>query len=244
MADREIYEQLWNDALRRGIEDAGDLELAMLFLEKGQLLEKRYSILEIGCGIGKLCSRLYDMGYKNVTGIDIASSAISFGRNRFPNLNLLCMDAGSLAFRDNCFDVCLSFDLVEHIPDVNTHFEEVWRVLKPGGKYLFQTPNALSNSLITTIQTKGLGWTVYHPSLQFWWTLRRRLSDAGFIEVEFIKLAPLSNFKIQQVPRFLRWTFKHIPWEKLPLLLQTNYYVVSYKYRANQMPSAILRYSL
>jgi len=62
------------------------------------------NILEIGCGIGKLCDALHDMRYQNITGVDISSSAIAFGRNRFAHLNLHCMDAMSLTFPSESFD--------------------------------------------------------------------------------------------------------------------------------------------
>jgi len=66
---KEVYNQAWSRALQRGKEDAGDLELSILFLKKVNLLKRQDPILEIGCGsgIGKLCHRLYDMGYHNIT---------------------------------------------------------------------------------------------------------------------------------------------------------------------------------
>jgi 2-polyprenyl-3-methyl-5-hydroxy-6-metoxy-1,4-benzoquinol methylase len=223
------YDQGWKKALEEGREDFGDLELSMLFLKKTGLLEKQHSILEIGCGVGKLCNTLYDMDYHDVSGIDISSSAIAFGKNCYPHLKLHCMDASVLEFPDEHFDICLSFDVVEHLPDINAHFKEVRRILKPKGKYVFETPNILSNAVFETILRKGFAWKVYHPSLQFSWTLKKKLLDAGFAKTEFLKLPPLSKYKIEQVPRFARWLFKSIPWKHLPIFLQTNFYVVAYK---------------
>ncbi len=175
---KAIYDQIWDHSLEEGRKEHGDIELSELFLKETNLLEKQYKILEIGCGIGKLCNKLYDRGYHNITGVDISASAISFGKKSFPHIILNSMDAALLKFPDECFDVCLSFDLVEHLPDINDHFKEVWRVLKPTGKYLFQTPNILSNSLMVTIENKGLGWVgnPIHPSLQFPWTLKHLFS--------------------------------------------------------------------
>ncbi len=226
---RKLYDESWNAALEGGCQDFGDLELSMRFLTQSKLGENSCSILEIGCGTGRLCNSLYDMGYTNIVGVDISLSALAFGQNSFPHINLCSTHANSLAFRDNCFDVCLSFDLVEHMPDVKAHFKEVWGILKPGGKYQFQTPNILSNSLIETLRHRGLGWKVYHPSLQYPWGLKKKLLGTGFTAVNFMKLPPLTDYKIQQVPGFLRWAFKHIPWQGLPLFLQTNFYVIACK---------------
>lgn len=49
-------------------------------------------------------------------------------------------DATRLTFRDNSFDVLLSFDVLEHIPDYLTAFREARRVLRPGGCFYFTAP--------------------------------------------------------------------------------------------------------
>jgi 2-polyprenyl-3-methyl-5-hydroxy-6-metoxy-1,4-benzoquinol methylase len=224
---KEIYERDWREILRGGREDLGDLEISMLFLNKADLLRREFAILEIGCGVGKLCNRLYEMGYENITGTDISPSAVAYGKNRFPHLNLLAMDASAVAFPDERFDVCLSFDLIEHLPDVDAHLREVLRILKPAGKYLFQTPNMLSNAVYETIIRKSFVWRIYHPSLQLWWTLRKRLLNAGFVKVGFIKIPPVSDYKLRQISKFTRWGLRLIPWRYLPIFLQTNFFVIA-----------------
>lgn len=44
-------------------------------------------------------------------------------------------------FPDNTFDACVSNYVNEHISDPRRHLEEVCRVLKPNGVYVFRTPN-------------------------------------------------------------------------------------------------------
>ncbi len=48
-----------------------------------------------------------------------------------------------MPFSDHSFDVAISMQLLEHLhpDDVHTHFSEVYRVLKPKGKYIVETPN-------------------------------------------------------------------------------------------------------
>jgi SAM-dependent methyltransferase len=46
-------------------------------------------------------------------------------------------DLQALSFADNSFDLVLSSDVFEHIPDPYRAFAEVHRVLKPGGKHVF-----------------------------------------------------------------------------------------------------------
>lgn len=215
--------------LQKGREDFGDLELATLFLDGTDLLRKEWRVLEIGCGIGKLSNALFDRGFHHVIGIDIATSAIDHGKRRFPRLELKQMDAMSLDFSNEYFDACLSFDLVEHLSDIRFHFREVYRVLKPEGYYLFQTPNILSNFVRETVDARGFHWIKEHPSLQFPWSLRKRVAEAGFEAFNFVKIPPLSAYKLQSLPQPLRSIYKLIPWHSLPMILQIGFYCIARK---------------
>ena len=94
---------------------------------------------------------------------------------------------------------------------------------------LLGTPNLLSNCIFETMQAKGFRWRVYHPSLQTAWGLRKELTAVGFMPVRFLKTSPLSQHKVEQLPRAVRWFFRHIPWRRLPVWCQTNIYVVATK---------------
>jgi hypothetical protein len=49
-------------------------------------------------------------------------------------------DLTQLSFPTHSFDVILSFDVLEHIPDYRSAFAECARTLKPAGKMLFSVP--------------------------------------------------------------------------------------------------------
>lgn len=51
------------------------------------------------------------------------------------NIDLQRMD-----FPDNAFDIILSSDVMEHVRDCNAAHHEIFRVLKPGGAYIFTVP--------------------------------------------------------------------------------------------------------
>ena len=50
--------------------------------------------------------------------------------------------AEHIPFPDNFFDLAVSAWVVEHIDDITSVFRDIHRVLKPGGKLIFLTPNS------------------------------------------------------------------------------------------------------
>lgn len=94
------------------------------------LKEPPLSILEVGCGNGKLCKLLTGMGY-DVTGLDIVPGPYSYDRDGY-NFVEHDIARGRLPFTDNEFDCCLSFDVLEHLPRKWIE-EHVWDMLRVSG---------------------------------------------------------------------------------------------------------------
>lgn len=70
------------------------------------------SILDLGCGNGKLCQLLAYWGY-DVTGLDITEAHYEREGYDFVKHDITL---GRLPFKDDEFDYCLSFDVLEHLP--------------------------------------------------------------------------------------------------------------------------------
>ncbi len=94
------------------------------------------SILDVGCGYGRILNALYHMGYKNLTGIDFSTGMIARGKSQFPHLNLLVKEGASIDFPDSHFDAVILFAVLTCIPSDSEQrklISEIERVLKPGG---------------------------------------------------------------------------------------------------------------
>ena len=63
---------------------------------------------------------------------------------------VLCQDVQNLTFDDGVFDYVLSFDVLEHVPDYRKAIGEIYRVLKPGGIFLFTVPIGLDSPISHT----------------------------------------------------------------------------------------------
>ena len=219
----------WICSLEIGREQLGNLSANYDFLKRTGLLGPGQAVLEVGCGTGALCRRLTEDGL-SVIGSDVAQAAIEFGRSKYPDLELHVQDAEELPWPEAQFDRVLSFDMLEHLHHPDRHIEQVARILKPGGYYLLQTPNKWSNMVFETVRTRSMKWKRYHPSLHSPSQLRRRLGRFGF-EVSFMKVNVVNEFTLKKLSGapVLQWLFRHIPFEKLPLCLQTNLYVIAHR---------------
>lgn len=111
-------------------------EYGFSYLESGHVLKA----LDIGCGGGKNISRLLQK-YHNATiyGIDISPLAvkksIAFNKDSEKRINIVEGDALKLPFEDDFFDLVTAFDTVYYFKDIALYFKEVYRVLKPSGKF-------------------------------------------------------------------------------------------------------------
>lgn len=226
---QEFYDTGWQGELARGKEQRGNLQTNLEFLAQTNLLRPGDRILEIGCGIGTVVFELAGQGY-NVRGTDISQVAIEYGRGKYAGIQLDVQPAEELAYGDGAFDVVLSFDLFEHIARIDRHVAEVCRVLKPGGYYLFQTPNKWSNAIFETLSHKTLTWRRVHPSLHTPGQLRRRLAKHGF-EARFVKMNPINEYTRSKFRKLgpLGRLVERVNFRRLPLGLQTNLYVVARK---------------
>ena len=59
-----------------------------------------------------------------------------------PNAVFVEATVPPLPFGDGEFDCVISFQVIEHISDDRRFVDEVWRVLRPGGRFIVTTPNA------------------------------------------------------------------------------------------------------
>jgi ubiquinone/menaquinone biosynthesis C-methylase UbiE len=228
---QELYDRGWRKELKAGKEERGNLQTNLEFLAQTDLIRPHDRILEIGCGIGTVVYELSEKGH-DIAGIDISGEAIEYGRKKYSDIRLEVQAAETLPYEDESFEVVLSFDLFEHIAEIDKHISEVERVLGPGGYYLFQTPNRYSNIIYETLWTKSLQWRRYHPSLHSPGQLRRRMARHGF-ETRFVKMNPINEFTEKKLRKLgpLGKILRRVNFRRMPLVLQTNLYVIANKIR-------------
>lgn len=96
-------------------------------------------VLDVGAGSGYLCRLLQERGY--------APEACDLDPTRFLARDIPFTPADlnqGLPQADDTFDLTVSLEVVEHLPNHARFFEEIIRVTKPGGRIIVTTPNILN----------------------------------------------------------------------------------------------------
>lgn len=92
-------------------------------------------ILDLGCGFGEFAGVFFEG--KVDLGIDISSSELARAAKSGNYKRLIQADARSLPLESNRFGTVLSVSTLEHIKGVEKAVAEAFRVLRPGGKFVF-----------------------------------------------------------------------------------------------------------
>jgi ubiquinone/menaquinone biosynthesis C-methylase UbiE len=96
-------------------------------------------VLDVGSGNGYVLAK-YALEGADVYGIDITQAGVELCRKRFNLLNLngdfRVADAQEIPFEDNSFDCVCSMGVLHHVPDTQRALDEIFRVLKPGGRLI------------------------------------------------------------------------------------------------------------
>ena len=211
-------------------DEFGNNEANVRFLRETLAVNPGQRVLEIGSGRGALLRQLLEEGH-GIEGVEINQDRIDESRQLFGVLPITRVDGPLLPFADASFDVVLSFDVFEHIPDSDAHLREVSRVLKPGGRYLLQTPNKWTNTVFETIRWRSFSsWRHDHCSLHSYRQLQRRFERNGF-DVRFADIPVVTAFFRRKLRHYLGGIAPVLlavgnP-DRLPIPMRTNFYLVA-----------------
>ena len=145
-------------------------------------------MLDIGCGGGATLKRLLKRSPEGmVYGIDISEESVVKAKNvnkQLLNKHVFVLQgsADSLPWEDQKFDVVTAVETVYFWPNLPQCFQEVKRVLKPGGQFAIMLEVIEGDSIWTNVVE---GMTVYSPEM-----LKDLLEQAGFGDVKVFRKKP------------------------------------------------------
>ncbi len=120
--------------------------------DKSDLDSEENRILEIGCGNGRDIKHI--IGDRNIIfGIDISESAY-YAQRRYEQAGNVCIircDVNNLPFASDTFDLIYSDHVLQHIDNLENCFNEVKRVIRKSGKFIFNLYSRENNFVMTKI---------------------------------------------------------------------------------------------
>jgi len=179
-----VYDLMFGPALHPGRVDA----IRRMGIQPGE------RVLEVGVGTG-INAPLYP-SHCSVTGIDLSSSMLEKARDRVfrngvRNVRLQQMDAASLKFADDSFDIVYAPYVISVVPDPVGVAREMRRVCRPGGRIIILNHFRSRNPMMAWIE-RGISPFTVHIGFKSDLDLPAFLAQA--------ELEPLSIEKVN-VPR-------------------------------------------
>ena len=101
-----------------------------------------HSVLEMACGTGRVTRHLREQLPPSVklTASDLSPDMMEVAKTKVKgDVEFLVADMQNLPFKDNGFDVVVCQFGIMFPPDKQKIFDQAYRVLKPGGTFLFST---------------------------------------------------------------------------------------------------------
>lgn len=147
-------------------------------------------ILDVGCGRGAFVHLAEKFGH-SASGLELNSSAARDARNA--GLNVLIETIGAHAARNTeQYDAVCSFQVLEHISNVQEFIDDCMLALRPEGILIFGVPN--NDSFLRFDDSAVLNAPPHHMGL---WSAKSLslLSHAFRLELKALELEPLAELE-------------------------------------------------
>lgn len=108
------------------------------------------AVLDLACGTGRLSMFASH-------GLDQSSEMIRLAKEKHRDLEFQIGDASDTGFSPNQFELVFSFHFIMHLQEdiFRNVLKEIYRLLKPGGRFIFDFPSKNRRALTTR---KPSGW--------------------------------------------------------------------------------------
>jgi SAM-dependent methyltransferase len=160
----EAHAEWWQRQFTDGVDPEYTEQILPLVADHLGGLGAHSRVVDVGCGEGQVARVAAGVTGGAVIGLDPAMAQVAPAAVRGGGPGYLQGSATAIPLRDGCADAAIACLVVEHIADLDAALDEVARVLRPGGRFLFLLNHPL-------LQTPNSGWVIDHmvdPPEQYW----------------------------------------------------------------------------
>jgi len=121
-------------------------------------------LMEIGAGFGRLVD-LYH-GYQQVVLLDYSKSMLRQAQERWGREGkyvYVAADLYAMPFVDSLFDTTVTVRVLHHLQDIPAAFQEIQRVVKPGGAFVLEYANKRHLKAILRYLLGRQSWSPFAP---------------------------------------------------------------------------------
>lgn len=145
-------------------------------------------VLEVGCAEAGVLSRLAELGLQ-VEGLELEAHRVELARQLNPDLKIWLGDIMNPALSEqinSVFDLIIMREVIEHVPARKPAFDNLNRLLKPGGYLYITFPPRFSpfggHQQLGRSLLRFVPWLQLWPSFVIRWLGRVLNEDAQLIE--------------------------------------------------------------
>ena len=157
-------------------------------------------VLDVGCGAGRTSVPLREMGF-SVTAIDLSSTMVELakevGRACQADIDYRVMDVMDLSLASSTFEFALfsynGFELLPGRAGKERALREVFRVLKPGGHFIFSSHSPFALNQFALLRLRTFVKFIFGKMLSVPMKEREfgeRFSEQDDEEVKYIQILP------------------------------------------------------
>jgi len=166
---------------------------------------KGEKILDLGMGPGRWSKFFIDLGFGEVSGLDISNKMVAMARKNIKSIKFqsVVADIENTPFKDCSFDKVFCFRTFKYLPNPKNAINEIVRVTKKNGNILLELPNkSLQNGLLKFF---SIFITRFNPDTKpnsSWWYFNK-VKLYSHAEIKIL-LSEIPNIKINKIsPLFM-----------------------------------------
>lgn len=162
------------------------------------------NVLEVAPGPGYYAIELARLGNHKITGLDISKTFVEIARGNAAKAGVRIDfergNASNMPFPADTFDFIVCCAAFKNFTEPERALEEMYRVLKPGGKALIvdlrkDTPMETINQAVNTMNVNAVNRVITKLTFRFM-LLKRAYTRSGFEQL--IARTPFRDFQIQE----------------------------------------------